>query len=276
MRKVLTALLCAGLVLSATACGGSSDTPATQAQGAGTEAATEAAKPDPKEVYSEASKKNAGLTSMDIVMDMNMDMSVEDESMTIAMEMAMKADGYNTDDIKCLITNKTSADGEEIEMTMFYTDGYYYMDAMGQKFKYAMDAADMSEQAAASSTGLDVDVSWMEDISMEEQGEDKLIQFTGDPEKMGDFVDELMASAGTGMEGMEMTLKSVKGECLVNADGYLKSEKLVLELEFSIEDQTASMVMDMDITYNNPGQPVTVEIPSTDGYTEIDASMLEQ
>lgn len=275
MKKLVIGILCAGMVLSSAACGGNSSSGSASGGGATAAAQTEAAKLDPKEVYSEAMKKNAELKSMDMSMDINMDMKMGEESMEMAMEMDMKADGYKTDDIKCLITNTTSAQGESIEMTMFYTDGYYYMDAMGQKVKYAMDAADMSEQAA-SSAGMGVDVAWMSDISLEDKGEDKHITFTGDPSKMDSFVEEILASSGSGMEGMEMTLKSVSGECLVGADGYLKSENLTMEIEVAAQGQTASMVMEMTVVYNNPGQPVTIELPSTDGYTEVDASALQQ
>lgn len=273
MKKLLIGILCAGMVLSTAACGGNSSS--DSASGTTAAAQTEAAKLDPKEVYAEAMEKNAELKSMDMSMDINMDMKMGEESMEMAMKMDMKADGYNTDDIKCLITNTTSAQGESIEMTMFYTDGYYYMDAMGQKIKYAMDADEMSEQAAGSA-GMGVDVDWMSDITLEEKGEDKLIKFTGDPSKMDSFVEEILANSGSGMEGMEMTLKSVSGECLVSADGYLKSETMSMEIELSAQGQTASMVMDMEVVYNNPGQPVTIELPSTDGYTEVDASALQQ
>lgn len=273
MRKGFAALLFAGAVFSLTACGGK-DTPAPAA--AQTEAASEAVKLDPKEVYSDAMKKNAELTSMDVTIGMVMDMTFGEESMNMNMEMDMKADGYETDDIKYLMTSKTAADGQEVEMTMFYTDGYFYMDAMDQKLKYAMDPEDISEQAGASTSGMEVDVEWLSDIALEEQGEDKRITFTGDPELMASYVEEVLAGTGTGMDGMEMNVKSVTGECLVGSDGYFKSEKLVMEIELAVEEETASMVMDMSLTYNNPGQPVTIEIPSTDGYTEIDASMLQQ
>lgn len=275
MKKGLAALLLAGTVFSATACGGNSAS-APAATEAAAEAATEAVKLDPKEVYTEAMKKNAELKSIDVVIGMNMDITFGEDSMNMAMEMDMKADGYETDDIKYLMTSKTTAEGEEIEMTMFYTDGYFYMDAMGQKIKYAMAAEDMSEQAEASTTGMEVDAEWLSDISLEEQGEDKLITFTGDPEKMASYVEELLASSGTGLDGMEMTVEGVSGECLIGADGFFKSEKLLIGLALAVEDESASMVMDMSMTYNNPGQPVTVELPSTDGYTEVDAGAIQQ
>lgn len=261
------------MVLSSAACGGNSSSDSSS--GTTAAAQTEAAKLDPKEVYTEAMEKNAELKSMDFSMDINMDMKMGEEAMDMAMKMDMKADGYKTDDIKCLITTTTSAQGESMDMTMFYTDGYYYMDVMGQKVKYAMDADEMSAQAA-DSTGMGVDVAWMSDISLEEKGGDKHITFTGDPSKMNSFVEEILANSGSGMEGMEMTLKSVSGECLVGSDGYLKSETLSMEIELSAQGQTASMVMDMEVVYNNPGQPVTVELPSTDGYTEVDASAFQQ
>lgn len=273
MRKGFAALLFAGAVFSLSACGGQDAQTTTAAQ---TEAATEAVKLDPKEVYSEAMKKNAELKSMDVTLGMAMDMTFGEESLNMNMEMDMKADGYETDDIKYLMTSTTSADGEEIEMTMFYTDGYFYMDALGQKMKYAMSAEDISEQAGASTSGMEVDVDWLSDIALTEQGEDKLITFVGDPELMASYVEELLASSGTGMDGMEMTVKSVTGECLVGPDGYFKTENLVMEIEFAVEEETAAMEMDMSLTYNNPGEPVTIELPSTDGFTEIDASMLQQ
>lgn len=276
MKKSLAAVLCAAMVLSATACGGGSTQTTSAATEAATEATTEAVKLDPKEVYTEAMKKNAELTSMDVETDLTMSIETGEESMEMQMEMDMKADGYNTDDIKCLITSTTTADGESMDMTMFYVDGYYYMDIMGQKFKCALDPADMSEQAGADSLGMEVDVDWMSEITMEEQGDNKLIKFTGDPEKMGPYVEELLAESGstTDAEGMEMTVTNVSGECLVNGDGYYESSSVVIELELSMEGETASMKMDMDLTYNNPGQPVEITMPDTEGYTEVDASML--
>ncbi len=41
------------------------------------------------------------------------------------------------------------------------------------------------------------------------------------------------------------------------------------------EGETIAMVMDTDSTYNNPGQTVEVTAPDLEGYTEIDASALE-
>jgi len=273
MKKGLLALILAGTMVSVAACGG--DKASAPAAGAATEAQTEAPA-DPKEVYTEATKKTSELKSMDVTIGMNMDMTAGEESMKMTMTMDMKADSENEDDIKLLMDSKVSAEGQDIDMVMFYTDGYYYMDAMGQKMKCAMDKDTIMAQASESTAGMDVDVAWMKDLSLEEQGDDTLIKFTGDPDQMADYVKEQLASSGTDLEGMTMTVKSVTGECLVSKDGYIKSEKLVFDIELSANDQTATMKMDMDMTYNNPGQPVTVELPSTDGFTEVDASALGQ
>ena len=48
-----------------------------------------------------------------------------------------------------------------------------------------------------------------------------------------------------------------------------------MDIDMEAQGQKASMVINMDSTVNNPGQPVEVTLPSTDGFTEVDASLLE-
>ncbi|MCI8512915.1 MAG: hypothetical protein HFE83_13155 [Lachnospiraceae bacterium] len=175
------------------------------------------------------------------------------------------------------MTSTTEADGQSIEMTMFYADGYYYMDAMGQKIKYLMDASEIAAQTEAQTAGVELEVEWLTDLTVEDQGEDKLLKFVGDPDKMHDYVQDTLANSGSanGLEGMDLTVNEISGEYLIGADGYYKDAKIKMDLTLSADGQEAKMVMDIDMTYNNPGQPVEVTIPSTDGYTEVDASMMQ-
>lgn len=77
------------------------------------------------------------------------------------------------------------------------------------------------------------------------------------------------------MEGVTYTIKEASGEATVNKEGYFTNSKIKMSLEMNTQGETIAMVMDTDSTYNNPGQAVEVTAPDLEGYTEIDASAME-
>lgn len=260
MKKVLALVLSAAMALSLTACGGSS-------------------KPkDPKEVYSAAVKKNAELKSMDMSSKMNMKITMGEQTLDMDMDMNILMEQVNTDKMKYYAETKTASDGESMDMTIFYTDGYYYMDVMGQKIKAPMDLEKMMEQVEENSVGGEIDVEWMKEIGLKEDGDNQIITFTADPAKMDSFMKEYMSTLGAadGMEDMEMTIKDVTGEYVINKEGYYTAVKMTMDVDVSAQGETMNMVMDMDATINNPGKEVTVTLPSTDGYTEVSPDVLQQ
>ncbi len=198
------------------------------------------------------------------------------EKMTMNMKMDVQADGLNEDDMKYYANMSTEADGQSVDMVMFYTDGYYYMDTMGQKVKCVMDASAMTEQGM-DITSTDLTPEYIKEISVEEQGDNKIIKITGDAENMMPYVEGILANSGSAssLEGMDVTINDISSEYVVNKDGYYTSMKLVMDIDMEAQGQKASMVINMDSTVNNPGQPVEVTLPSTDGFTEVDASLLE-
>lgn len=260
MKKFLALALSAAMALSLTACGGSS-------------------KPkDPKEVYAAAVKKNAELKSMDMSTKMNMKITMGEQTMDMDMDMNILMDQVNTDKMKYYAETKTTSEGQSMDMTIFYTDGYYYMDAMGQKIKYQMDLEKMMEQVEQNSVGGEIDVEWLKDLTLKEEGDNQILTFTADPDKMDSFVQEYMSSLGAtaGVEDMEMTIKDVSGEYVINKEGYYTAMKMTMDIDVSAQGQTMNMIMDMDATINNPGKEVTVDLPSTDGYEEVSPDAVQQ
>ena len=80
---------------------------------------------------------------------------------------------------------------------------------------------------------------------------------------------------GLGDLGAEsMSFDSISGTMTVSKDGYVLSNSM--QMSGSIEEmgQKMDVTMDMNMTYNNPGQDVAVEIPNADDYMEIDPSMM--
>lgn len=282
MKKLLAAVLCTVMAVSVTACrakstdgGAAAAKTETTAQA---EAATEA-KDDPeaaKEFYQEVIKKNEELASIDTSINMDMNMDAGEEKMTMTMKMDVKADKLGEDDMKYYADMSTETDGQSVDMVIFYTDGYYYMDAMGQKVKCVMDAADMTGQGM-DITSTNLTSEYIKEITIEEQGDNKIIRIKGDVDNMMPYVEGILANSGSAssLEGVDVTINDISSEYVVNKDGYYTSMKLVMDIDMAAQGQKANMVINMDSSFNNPGQPVEVTLPSTDGYTEVDASLLE-
>lgn len=258
MKKCLTVMLTAAMVLSLAACGGGGSSK------------------DAKTIYDEASKKTAELTSMDMTSVINMDMKQGEESINMKMDMDMKIADMNNEKMRYSATGTTTMMDQNMEMSMYYENGYYYIDSMGQKIKYAMDLTAMMEQVKQTTEGANVQSDYLKDIKSKKDGDNQVLTFTVDAAKMDSYVQDIMGDMGTNMEGVTYSIKEASGEAVVNKDGYFTSAKMKMTLEMTMNGETVSMAMDVDSIYNNIGQAVEVTAPDDlDSYTEVDASAMQ-
>lgn len=262
MKKCLALLLTGAMTLSLAACGGAKS---------------------PKVIYDEATKKTQELSSMEATSVVSMQMTQGEQNMDIKMDLDMKIADINTDSMKYLAQGKanTSVMGQNVDMdlSMYYENGYYYTEVMDQKIKYAMDMDAMVKQIKDSTGGAGMDSSYMKEITAKKDGDNQILTFTVDGEKMNSYVQDMMSQMssgmGTNLEGVTYDIKEVSGEATVNKDGYFSNVKMKMTMDMTMEGETVAMTIDMDCTYNNPGQTVEVTAPDLEGYTEIDANAVQ-
>lgn len=257
MKKCLALILSAAMVLSLAACGGGGK--------------------DAKVIYDEASKKTSELTELDISTTADMKMSQGEETIDMSTSMNIKMIDANKETMKYYAEGKTSAMGQDMDMTMFYEDGYYYMDMAGQKIKYPMDIAALMETVKQSTESSTMDSAYMKDIKAKKDGDNQVLTFTMDAAKMDEYVKDIMANMSTmtaGMEGVEYTIKEASGDAVVSKDGYFTSVNVKMVMEMSMQGETISVDMDTKSVYNNIGQPVELPAVDLEGYTEVDPAAL--
>ena len=237
MKKYFALLLSAAMVLSLAGCGGGKDA---------------------RTIYDEASKKTSELQEMDI-------------ETTAAMTMTQG------DQTKYLAAGKTTMAGQDIDMKMYYEGGYYYMETMGQKIKYAMDLNQLMEQVKQSTEGANMESSYMKEIKAKKDGDNQVLTFTADAEKMDSYVQDIMGSmsgAIAGAEDIAYKIKSASGEAVVNKDGYFSSMNIKMSMDMTVQGETVGVEMNTNAVYHNPGQAVTLTAPDLEGYQEIDPAAL--
>ena len=203
--------------------------------------------------------QNEGLTPMDMRLEMNIKMN----HLTDPGQMRYMA-----------YSRMTGPDNEQITFSMYYLDGYCYMDMLGQKVKYPMAMADMMEQSMASANAFDVSTDIMRDLNLWDEGENKVIGFTIDDTKMNEYLQTVLSSTGlTGMmDGTGMNLRNMRGEYVVNPNGDMIKMRLKMDMDMTMEGQTVTVNLDGDVGIADPGRPVDVPVPNVAEYTDMTAA----
>ena len=151
------------------------------------------------------------------------------------------------------------------------------METMGQKIKYAMDLNQLMEQVKQSTEGANMESSYMKEIKAKKDGDNQVLTFTADAEKMDSYVQDIMGSmsgAIAGAEDIAYKIKSASGEAVVNKDGYFSSMNIKMSMDMTVQGETVGVEMDTNAVYHNPGQAVTLTAPDLEGYQEIDPAAL--
>ena len=254
MKRLMTALLAAVMTVTM----------------AGTALAAE----DPAALLERVTQKANELDSMDcdlgvhavmVMQDPEMDL---DLSLNLDMMMNMKMDQIKSGNLRYKADMAMEFLGQTEYATVFYKDGYYYMDSNGEKIKYPMDLNSMIASVEQTTAAADLAPSLMKSLSVREEGENRVLSYVADPAKMNAYVQDALKPLLGSMD-VGMIIREVKGEYVINKDDYYMSMNMYMVMDMSSYGETLRIIMLLDGNFNNPGQPVNLELPSTDGYSDL-------
>ena len=252
MKRLMTALLAAVMTVTM----------------AGTALAAE----DPAALLERVTQKANELDSMDcdlgvhavmVMQDPEMDL---DLSLNLDMMMNMKMDQIKSGNLRYKADMAMEFLGQTEYATVFYKDGYYYMDSNGEKIKYPMDLNSMIASVEQTTAAADLAPSLMKSLSVREEGENRVLSYVADPAKMNAYVQDALKPLLGSMD-VGMIIREVKGEYVINKDDYYTSMNMYMVMDMSSYGETLRIIMLLEGNFNNPGQPVNLELPSTDGYS---------
>ena len=254
MKRLMTALLAAVMTVTM----------------AGTALAAE----DPAALLERVTQKANELDSMDcdlgvhavmVMQDPEMDL---DLSLNLDMMMNMKMDQIKSGNLRYKADMAMEFLGQTEYATVFYKDGYYYMDSNGEKIKYPMDLNSMIASVEQTTAAADLAPSLMKSLSVREEGENRVLSYVADPAKMNAYVQDALKPLLGSMD-VGMIIREVKGEYVINKDDYYTSMNMYIVMDMSSYGETLRIIMLLEGNFNNPGQPVNLELPSTDGYSDL-------
>lgn len=272
-KKWTAAALSLMLLGSLTAC---QKEEAEKASQEGTAKAEDTAKElDPLELYTQASEKSRELQDMEMTIDMQMKLMQGEESLDIGSKMDMKIKGNGTDTMEYYTDSVTTLMEQEISSTMFYKDGYYYMDTMGQKYKYAYDVQQLMEQVEESISASAPEISGIQNIAAEEKDGTTILTFDVDPSQMNAYVENALGALGDASQTGSVEIQKVSGTCTVGSEGYFTTIDLNMSFSMDIQGTAVDVEATAASSISNVGDQVTISYPEDlNEYTEVDASLV--
>lgn len=249
-----------------------------------------------QEILESNYEKSKDLKDVDMSSTMKYEVSVPDtssdtsshdsENQTLTMDYDAKISDSGSDSMAMAMTGTMSSSGTSIDMNVYYSDGYYYLDILGQKIKQKMDLSKLQEELEATTNQTQLPVENYKDIvvSQDDDGntvldyklnEDGLNEYI---KQIADQMGSLSGDSSISSENLDDSVKisSFSGQRTLNKEDYTTKESIKFVMKNRQDEDNGDITISMDITYHNPGKKVTVTLPEDlSDYKETTSSVFQ-
>ena len=153
---------------------------------------------NPAEVFDRVMEKNNTIQSAEIQSGVHSVILakdvIPDGQMKVDMAMHAEMDMQDTTDLKYLAQVASSILGQDSYSQVFYTDGYYYVDANGVKLKYPMPLEQIISSVQTGVNTSNMESSYMKGISLNEVNGKRVLAYEANPKKLNKNVKEALGT----------------------------------------------------------------------------------
>lgn len=242
-------------------------------------------------VYQEMSQKQKNLTDINAYADYLMNVSTDNMSMESRVEMNIKAshltepehlrmNTYMRTTLNRLstgdssegpgeTTTNTEMKSQPVIANMYYENGIYYMDMMGQKLKQSMPLEQIMKNVQQIPGMEDGGLDYIQNLKLRTEGEDRILSYTMDAGKMNSLLDQMMGMSGmsaVAQSGAQVSYDTISGELIVGPDGLCKKNRMKMGMKMTVGESAIIVMVDGDVGYADPGQPVEFATPNLNEY----------
>ena len=216
---------------------------------------------NPAEVFDRVMEKNNTIQSVEIQSGVHSVILakdvIPDGQMKVDMAMHAEMDMQDTTDLKYLAQVASSILGQDSYSQVFYTDGYYYVDANGVKLKYPMPLEQIISSVQTGVNTSNMESSYMKGISLKKLNKN-----------VKEALGTVMNTLGTDVN-LDMNIQEMKGAYVLDDNDYIIYMTNYIVYNMEVLDQPMTCITLMETEIQNPGEPVVVTLPSTDGYEDL-------
>lgn len=191
-------------------------------------------------------------------------------NMSFKMNFDTKLQTIDKNKLKMSMSSTINMLGQTVDMNMYYTDGYYYMNSNGTKQKMKMDIENLQKQIQSTTGQTTLPIKYYTDIKLSQKDGNNVISYRINSDGLNKYVEDITSSM-TSITGGSNSIKisSMSGTKTLNDDDLPMKETIQMVIE-SNDNETGKITLKMDIFYHNPGKSVSVSLPKDlNTYTEV-------
>ena len=189
------------------------------------------------------------------------------------MNFDTKLQTLKKDNLKMSMTSTINMLGQNTNMTMYYADGYYYMNSNGTKQKMKMDIASLQKQIQSTTGQSTLPIKYYKDLKLSEDDGNNVISYSINSDGLNKYVENItnsMSAITGGSDSMKIT--SMSGKKTLNDKDLPVKESIKMVIE-SNSNEVGKITLKMDLIYHNPGKSVTVSLPKDlNTYQEVSSN----
>ena len=230
---------------------------------------------DPYKIYNEAAKKMADCKDMQANTDIKMQLETGGESFDMNIGMDIKEVMKSEKDVQMAsdISMKSSLEDIDMDMKMWYKDGWMYIDSSGTKAKQKVDVEEAISKMNARIGQNEVTEDMVSDASAEKDGDLTNVVFKIKKDKVQEMMSTVMSSGDSSVTDIFQNMGDVKtGDMTISAvidkDGNMTDIKMKGDVEVTANNQSGKT--GFEITMNNiqVDQGLKIDFPNFDDFTE--------
>ena len=221
-------------------------------------------------VISTALDNTQALDYMDATMEMEINMESQGTTMSIPMTADIKANNLKSDNPVMSTEISMSMLGMTVDMKMYQEGEWAYYDALGMKYKIKV-TEETNEYDYSDDVNFmvkDIPEELLENVELVKSEDGSVTVTVAIPDEQfadiyDDYIDSLNST--TGYEDGDITITNAKVSITVK-DEYVSVYDMSFNMNIDIEGVSSAAEVTAKVTYNNPGEKVTVTPP--EGYKD--------
>ena len=164
-------------------------------------------------------------------------------NVTIKMNFDTKLQTVDKDQLKMSMTSTLNMLGQTMDMNMYYSDGYYYMNTNGTKQKIKMDIAGLQKQIQSTTGQTSLSAKYYKDLKLSEKDGNTVLKYSINNDGLNQYVKDVTSQMTTVTGGSNsIKISSLTGTKTLNDKDLPVKESIQMVME-SGDNETGSITL---------------------------------
>ena len=153
-------------------------------------------------------------------------------NVTIKMNFDTKLQTVDKDQLKMSMTSTLNMLGQTMDMNMYYSDGYYYMNTNGTKQKIKMDIAGLQKQIQSTTGQTSLSAKYYKDLKLSEKDGNTVLKYSINNDGLNQYVKDVTSQMTTVTGGSNsIKISSLTGTKTLNDKDLPVKESIQMVME---------------------------------------------